>query len=135
MRFSIYEKNIPCDQMENLNPDGIQAAAAEAATRQHTFSAKERAEYVRAMVRRCETYKVEGLSVEAIKERLPEFVRDYPHLFETVTGTEEYHKNSLQTMLSMLDKMGEGDLSQHQASVIVGQRLVQTFVKPQLGQQ
>ena len=120
--------------MENLNPDSVQAAAAEAATRQHTFSAKERAAYVRAMVKRCESYKSDSLSVEEIKERLPEFARDYPHLFEAVTGTEEYHKNSLQTMLSMLDKMAEGDLSQHQASVIVGQRLVQTFVKPQLEQ-
>jgi len=120
--------------MENLNPDGIQAAAAEAATRQHTFSAKERADYIRAMVKRCEAYKIDALSIEAIKERLPEFARDYPQLFEMVTGTEEYHKNSLQTMLSMLDKMAAGDLSQHQASVIVGQRLVQSFVKPQLEQ-
>lgn len=121
--------------MDNLNPEGIQAAAAEAATRQHTFSAKERAAYVRAMVNRCEAYKTDGLSTEAIKERLPEFARDFPHLFESVTGTEEYHKKSLQTMLTLLDRMGEGDLSQHQASVIVGQRLVQTFVKPQLEQQ
>ena len=121
--------------MENLNPDGIQAAAAEAATRQHTFSEKERAAYVRAMVKRCESYKEDGLSTEAIKERLPEFARDYPHLFEAVTSSEEYHKNSLQTMLAMLDRMANGDLSQHQASVIVGQRLVQTFVKPQLQQQ
>ena len=122
-------------QMDQLNPDSVQAAAAEAATRQHTFSAKERAEYVRAMVRRCEAYKADGLSVDAITERLPEFARDYPELFKAVTGTEAYHKNSLQTMLAMLDRMGEGDLSQHQASVIVGQRLVQTFVKPQLQQQ
>lgn len=121
--------------MDQLNPDSVQAAAAEAATRQHTFSAKERAEYVRAMVKRCEAYKADGLTVEAITERLPEFVRDYPKLFEAVTGTEAYHKNSLQTMLAMLDRMGDGDLSQHQASVIVGQRLVQTFVKPQLQQQ
>ena len=121
--------------MENLNPDGIQAASAEAATRQHTFSAKERAEYVRAMVKRCEAYKEDGLSTDGIKERLPEFARDYPHLFECVTGREEYHAKTLQTMLSMLDKMAEGDLSQHQASVIVGQRLVQTFVKPQLERQ
>jgi hypothetical protein len=121
--------------MENLNPDGVQAASVEAAARQHTFNAEERATYVRSMVKRCEAYKADHLSADAIKERLPEFARDYPTLFEVIMGTEEFHKNSLQTMLSMLDKMGEGNLSQHQASVIVGERLVQTFVKPQLAQQ
>lgn len=118
--------------MDQLNPDGVRAAAAEAATRAHNFHAKERADYVRAMVKRCEAYKAEGLSVAEIKERLPRFADDYPKLFESLTGDEEYHKNSLQTMLAMLDRMGNGDLSQHQASVIVGQRLVQTFVKPQI---
>ena len=121
--------------MDSLNPNSVREAAAEAATRQHTFSAKERAEYVRAMVKRCEAYKADGLSIAGITERLPEFARDYPKLFESVLGDEAYHKNTLQTMLAMLDRMGDGDLSQHQASVIVGQRLVQTFVKPQLQQQ
>lgn len=121
--------------MSNLDPNEIQRAAAEAAQKETAFPAKQRAEYVRAMVNRAETYKADGLGKEEITERLPEFARDYPHLFETVLGDEPYHKNSLTTMLAMLDKMGEGDLSQHQASVIVGQRLVQTFVKPQLQQQ
>jgi hypothetical protein len=121
--------------MSGLNPDEIQAAAAEAATRETAFPAKERAEYVRAMVKRAELYKKDGLSTEQIKERLPEFSRDYPNLLEAVLGDEPYHKNTLTTMLAMLDRMGEGSLSQHQASVIVGQRLVQTFVKPQLQSQ
>ena len=121
--------------MSNLDPNEIQRAAAEAAQKETAFPAKQRAEYVRAMVKRVETYKVDGLGKEEITERLPEFARDYPHLFETVLGDEPYHKSSLTTMLAMLEKMGEGDLSQHQASVIVGQRLVQTFVKPQLQQQ
>jgi hypothetical protein len=32
----------------------------------------------------------------------------------------------------MLDRMALGQLSQHEASVIIGQRLVDNFVKPQL---
>lgn len=118
--------------MSGLDPDGIQAAAAEAATRETTFLAKERAEYVRAMVKRTEAYKKDGMTLDQIKERLPEFSRDYPNLLEMVLSDEAYHKQTLTTMLAMLDRMGEGSLSQHQASVIVGQRLVQTFVKPQL---
>jgi len=99
-----------------------------------TIPAKERATYVRAMVKRAEAYKEEKLTVQQIKERLPEFARDYPNLLEAVLSDEPYHKNSLQTMMTMLDRMGEGSLTQHQASVIVGQRLVETFVKPQLQQ-
>jgi 16S rRNA G966 N2-methylase RsmD len=114
--------------MDSLNPDGVQAAAAEAATRQHTFSAKERAEYVRAMVKRCEAYKADGLTIAAITERLPEFARDYPKLFESVLGDEPYHKNTLQTMLAMLERMGQGSLNHHQATVIVGQRLAQKYI-------
>lgn len=113
---------------------GIQEAATAAANDQHTFPAKERATYVRAMVKRCEDFMAQGMNADTIKEKLPEFARDYPTLFETVVSTEPYHKNSLKTMLAMLDRMGDGSLSQHQASVIVGERLLQTFVKPQLSQ-
>jgi len=121
--------------MDNLEPNSVRAAAAEAATRPTQFSPKERAAYVRAMINRCEAYKTSGLDSNAVKERLPEFARDYENLFEAVMSNESYHKQSVTTMLTLLDRMGEGELSQHQASVIVGQRLVQTFVKPQLEQQ
>jgi hypothetical protein len=33
-------------------------------------------------------------------------------------------------MLAMLDRMGSGQLNQHEASVIVGQRVFDAFVKP-----
>ncbi len=118
--------------MSGFDPNSIRAAAAEAANRETAFPAKERAEYVRAMVKRAEVYKKDGYTLEQIKERLPEFGRDYPNLLEMVVSDEPYHKQTLTTMLAMLDRMGEGSLSQHQASVIVGQRLVQTFVKPQI---
>ena len=35
-------------------------------------------------------------------------------------------------MLEMLDSMGQGTISQHQASVIVGKKLVDRYVTPQL---
>jgi hypothetical protein len=43
-----------------------------------------------------------------------------------------YDKKSLQVMLTMLDQMGTGNLTQHQASVIVGQKLADTYIKPNL---
>ena len=35
-------------------------------------------------------------------------------------------------MLAMLDKMAEGNISQHHASIIIGKNLVDTFINPNL---
>jgi hypothetical protein len=103
---------------------------AEAASRPLDFQPKERAQYVRDSIALIEVYQQQGLTTEEIKEKVPTFVRDYKNLFEMVTQPGGYNKQSLKTMLAMLDKMGTGELTQHQASVIVGQRLADTYIKP-----
>lgn len=107
----------------------FQESLAEAQNRRLDFPATERAAYVRAMVKRTLDYKTEGRSLDQIKELLPEFVRDYPHLFEMITQAEGFDSGSLQTMLAMLDRMGQGNLNQHQATVIVGERLAKKYIK------
>jgi hypothetical protein len=103
---------------------------AEAASRPLDFQPKERAQYVRDSIALIEVYQQQGLTTVEIKEKVPTFVRDYKNLFEMVTQPGGYNKQSLKTMLAMLDKMGTGELTQHQASVIVGQRLADTYIKP-----
>ena len=93
--------------------------------------AKDRASYVRASIQRIEQLQKQGRTPAEIETLVPEFKRDYPKLYDTVM-TPGYHKQSLQTMLAMLDRMGTGQLSQHDASVIVGQRVFDSFVKPQM---
>jgi hypothetical protein len=105
-------------------------AMEEAANRPLDFQPRERAQYVRDSITLIETYQQQGLSTEEIKEKVPTFLRDYKNLFEMVTQPGGYNKQSLKTMLAMLDKMGTGELTQHQASVIVGQRLADTYIKP-----
>lgn len=105
---------------------------AEAANRPLDFQPKERAQYIRDSLDLIETYQKEGFTTEQIKEKVPTFARDYKNLFEMVTQPGGYNKQSLKTMLVMLDRMGSGELSQHQASVIVGQRLADTYIKPSL---
>ena len=105
---------------------------AEAANRPLDFQPKERAKYVRDSIALIEQYQQEGFTTEQIKEKVPTFVRGYKNLFEMITIPGGYNKQSLKTMLFMLDKMGSGELSQHQASVIVGQRLADTYIKPNL---
>ena len=107
---------------------------AEAASRPLDFQPKERAQYVRDSIELIEKYQTEGLTTEQIKDKVPTFVRDYKNLFEMVTQPGGYNKQSLKTMLAMLDRMGTGELTQHQASVIVGQRLADTYIKPNLQQ-
>ena len=108
----------------------IEESIAEAQVRPLDFPATERAIYVRAMVKRVQELKASGRTVHEIKNLLPEFHRDHPYLFEMVTENDSFDQASLQTMLSMLEKMGSGNLNHHQATVIVGQRLAQKYIQP-----
>jgi len=105
----------------------IQEAIAEARTRELDFPAKERAAYVRAMVARVKELKTAGRSIPEIETQLPEFKRDHPYLFEMVTEHDDFDEASLQTMLTMLERMGNGQLNHHQATVIVGERLASRY--------
>lgn len=97
--------------------------------------AKARTAYVRSMIDKIKKLKNEGKTVEQIKEEVSRFAEDYPQLFKLLTKGEEYNEASLRTMLAMMEKMGTGEISQHQASVIVGQRLHDVFIKPKLSEQ
>ena len=105
----------------------IREAVAEAQSAPVKFDPKSRAKYIRDTVKQIEDYQRDRLTLEEIKIRVPSFAQDYKNLFEELTAPGGYNKQSLTTMLAMLDRMGSGDLTQHQASVIVGQRLAQTY--------
>ena len=112
-----------------LDYENFQRASERAATQPLQFNPGERASYVRAMVNRVLEYRREGKSVNDIKGYLPEFAEEYKHLFEMLTMPEGYDARNLQIMLGMLDQMGRGNLSQHEASVIVGKRLFEKYGK------
>ena len=107
----------------------IEEAISEAQTRQLDFPATERAIYVKAMVKRVQELKTAGRTVPEIKDLLPEFHRDFPYLFEMVTENEDFDQASLNTMMTMLERMGNGSVNHHQATVIVGQRLAEKYIK------
>lgn len=107
-------------------------AMEEAANRPLDFEPKARAQYVRDMIKKVEDMMREGKDSEEIKAEIPAFVKGYKNLFEMLTKPGGYDKKSLQVMLAMLDQMGNGNLTQHQASVIVGQKLADTYIKPSI---
>ena len=129
MRLKTKGTILPQERMEQRQ--NTRQAMEEAANRPLDFDPKTRAQYVRNCVKDVEDCQRLGMTVEEIKEKVPLFVRDYKNLFEMITNPQGYNKQDLKTMLAMLDRMGDGGLTQHQASVIVGKRLAEQYIKPE----
>jgi hypothetical protein len=119
------KKNLPSTHRQTM-----EEATAEAEARQLEYDPAVRAQYIRSMIRDIPKWMAEGESEESIKQRVPDFVESYPELFKKLI--QQRDMTPIHNMLTMLDKMAEGRLSQHQASVIVGKKLVDRYVTPQL---
>jgi Ca2+-binding EF-hand superfamily protein len=105
-------------------------AIAEAESRPLDFDPHVRARFVRQMLHDVQRLMAQGLSEQEIRQRVPEFAEKYPELFKKILLKQDL--TPLQSMFAMLDKMGDGKLTQHQASVIVGKKLVDRYITPQL---
>ena len=114
-----------------FNPNSVRASMKVAEKEPTNFPATERSIMVRDMIRKVETLQGEGQTVDEIRKEMSDFVKNYPRLFEMVSRPG-YDKSQVRTMLTMLDRMGSGELSQHQASMIVGQKVFNTYVAPSL---
>ena len=119
------KKNLPPAQRQS-----IAEATAEAEARPLEYDPATRASYIRTALRDIARWMADGESEEAIRERVPDFVEGYPELFKKIIQRQDLAP--IQKMLTMLDRMAEGRLSQHQASIAVGKSLVDRFVTPQL---
>ena len=113
-----------------VSRQSIDEATEEAQSRTIDFDPNVRARFIRQMLNDMNKYINQGLSEDEIREKAPEFSDRYPELFKKIINKEDL--SPIQSMLAMLDRMSEGTISQHQASMIVGQKLVDRFVKPQL---
>jgi hypothetical protein len=94
--------------------------------------AKARATYVKAQVERVKAMKEAGKTAEEIKAEVSRFAEDYPALFKMLMSSDNFNEASLKTMLALLERMGTGEMTQHQASVVVGQRLHDVYIKPKM---
>jgi hypothetical protein len=110
-----------------IERESIQDAMARASSETHQFNARQRVDYVKNMITCVKRYKQERKTLDQIKELLPEFVEQYRNLFEMITNPAGYDESNLTTMLTMLEHMDKGNLSQHGASVIVGKRLYEKY--------
>ena len=103
----------------------------EAASRPLEYNPTTRAIYIRSMVQEITRRVAAGETEESIRTSVPDFIEQYPELFKKMSKKEDL--TPIYDMLRLLDKMGEGRLSQHEASIVIGKSLVDRFVTPQLG--
>lgn len=118
------------NKLPAIHRQTIDEATAEAEARALEYDPNSRARYIRSMLQDIALWMTQGDSEEVIKNRVPDFVEKYPELFKKIINRQDL--SPIQSMLSMLDRMGEGNMSQHQASVIIGKKLVDRYVTPQL---
>ena len=121
----------------NRPPGGIDRVSistltAEAESKATDFNATERSAFIRKTVHQVKAMAANGYTKDSIKEVFPEFAEDYPGLFEMVLRPGGYDERSYSLMIQMLDKMGSGKTTQHQASIKVGQHLMDAYVTPNL---
>ncbi len=108
----------------------IAEATAEAEARPLEFDPNIRAQYIRQMLQDIARWMAQGDSEDVIRQRVPDFIEKYPELFKKIITRSDL--SPIQSMLAMLDRMGDGSISQHQASIVIGKKLVDKFVTPQL---
>jgi hypothetical protein len=120
----------PSRQLPPVHRQSMEEAVAEAESKPLEYNPKQRAQYIRTMLRDIALWMSQGDSKETIEERVPQFVESYPELFKKIITRQDL--SPIQNMLTMLDRMGEGNLSQHQASIQIGKNLVDRYVTPQL---
>ena len=117
-------------QLPPVQRQSMAEATAEAEARPLEYDPNVRARYIRQMLQDIALWMSHGDSEESIRERVPDFIEKYPELFKKIINKQDLAP--IQSMLAMLDRMGEGNISQHQASVIIGKKLVDRYVTPQL---
>ncbi len=116
----------------NLDRRSILEAAEEAKSKPTSFAAKDRSAYVEQQVKTIRSLVAMHKTDGEIKEQLGAFPTEYPTLFEYALKPN-FDESNLRIMLGLLNKMGDKAMSQHQASVIVGQRMADRYIKPSQG--
>jgi len=92
--------------------------------------ARRRAEYVREHIPIVRGLLAEGKSREEIFAAIPTFAEGFPGLFRALLENNARTNAYIEQTLVMLDRMGAEELSQHEASAIVGTIAYNAHIKP-----
>lgn len=110
----------------SLDPESVQSAMSEAQSRPLDFDPVTRTKYIRDNVRDIIAMISDDATVGEIKAKYGAFANSHPELFRKLIGGEDL--SNLTSMLAMMDQMAQGNLSHHQASMVVGTRLAERYL-------
>lgn len=111
-----------------MEKKSLTESIAEAESAPISFDPSTRSKFIKENIERILQYKKDGIDDKTIFTKCSEFAEQFPELFKKILSGDDM--STLATMLQMLDKMGEGKLSQHQASVVIGKKLANDFITP-----
>lgn len=106
-------------------------AIAEAANRPLDFNPEERLTFLKGALRQVMEMQDEGKTVDEIRAANPILAERFPELFKKVTGRGE-DLTPLLSMFGLMEKMSSGEMSHHNASVIVGKGLAEKYMPAHL---
>lgn len=89
-----------------------------------------RSDRVRAMILDVED-AMKTMTPAQVGSQFSDYQKEFPSIFAMLLK-KDYRRDILAMMVDQLDKVEQGNLSQHNASVAVGTILVDRIVKPQL---
>ena len=89
-----------------------------------------RSKFIKESIEKVKVLKADGKTQEEIAKSVPVFARDYPSLYKMLFKIDISNEAALRTMLAMLERMGTSEMTEDQASGVVGQRLYDTYIKP-----
>jgi len=92
--------------------------------------AARRAEYVRENIATVRQLQADGYSDAAIYDRVRTFADGFPYIFKFLISKDPENAAHIARSLEVLDRMATAELSQHEASVIIGRESLDTY-KPQ----
>jgi activator of HSP90 ATPase len=84
-------------------------------------------EKIKAIVTAIRNTNVENKQ-QYFEDKYANFKKKYPKLFDMACSTEQMEISNLDFMLSMLSKMKDDSLTQHDASVQVGQFMYDKYI-------
>ena len=108
-----------------------QEAMAESANRPLDFDAEARSVFLRNAIQQVREMQADGRTTDEIRFAIPLFADKYPELFKKVTTAGE-DLTPLLGMLGLLEKIGTGEMTHHNASIMVGQALAVKYMPAHL---
>ncbi len=117
------------DRPPALDRRSVQESMAEAAARPLDFDPATRARYIIDHVNIIKRLIAADKTEAEIRSQVGDFALSHPELFKKILAGEDL--SQLAGMIRMLEQMGRGSVTQHQASMIVGTHLAEQFLPPQ----